>query len=531
MKPAGHTRSAVDLINEGIRLQHTGNYAQSEMVLRTAAEVYPRNYEAHFHHGWVLGQMCREGDALIALKRAASLEPQRAAVWHELGVTHQNLGEPAKSVECFERAMFLNPKRPETYCACSIMLERDRKPEKARKTLEKGLAKNPNDPQIRMMLAQMDSRSGNAEGAVRVLKEVIASAPSQEVLGRAYHALSVALEELKRHPEAWEAAAAFNAAIRPLPTVTNALTSSEFVVFRTVKSYEAISAEQYAKWQSPPEGASDDLPEPSFLVGFPRSGTTMTENALGAHPRVIALDEATTVTDLETETRRVLDPASHPARPHEPERWAELLDSMTAPQWLQLRRFYWSRVALVAGPEADPAAMSAAGRTLLDKNPLTIYRLGLLNRLFPRAKVVCVIRDPRDCCISNFMQFYRINPAMALFTDLHDTARTYAAVMSQWLLIKPRLSMKSLQVRYEDTVSDFDTYARKLIEFMGLEWHDDVLSFQKKASEKFVSTPSFRAVTEKVNTKAVGRHKRYGNALDPVLPVLAPFVREFGYEQ
>lgn len=528
MSPPPATRSAIDLINEAVRHQHAANYIQAEMVLRAAAQAYPRNADVHFNHGFVLGQMGREQLGIAALKRAASLEPQRAQVWHELGILHQNLGEPAKSVECFERAMFLNPKRVETYCAASVMLERDRKPEKARAVLEKGLTKNPGDHQIRMMLAQMDARTGKAAEAEAVLRDVIATAPSDEIRCRAYHALSVALEELKRHEEAWAAATEFNRIRRTFPPVVNALAGSEFVVFRTSESYTAITPEQFQKWKTPL--ADDGLPEPSFLVGFPRSGTTMTENALGAHPRVIALDEPPTVTDVEHEARRLLDPANHPSRPHPPQRWAELLDTMTPEQWNHLRAFYWKRVRDVEGPSADAAAMKASGTLLLDKNPFTIYRAALLNRLFPGGKIVCIIRDPRDCCISCFMQFFRANPGMAPFTEINDTARTYAAVMGQWLAVRPRLSMDVLQVRYEDTVGDFDTYARRLVGFMGLEWDDAVLSFQSKAAAKFVSTPSFRAVTEKVNTKAVARWKRYGNALDGVMPVLAPFVREFGYE-
>lgn len=521
-------RPAIELINESIRYQQTGNFVQAEVILRVAAQSYPRNAEVHFQHGFVLGQLGREAEGLAALKKAAAIEPQRANVWHEMGVLHQNAGEPAKSVECFERAMFLNPKRVETYCAASVMLERDRKPEKARAVLEKGLLKNPGDPQVRMLLAQMDSRSGKAAEAEAVLRDVITHAPSDEVRCRAFHALSVALEEQKRHEGAWAAASEFNRLYRTMPAAVSALTGSDNVVFNTAASYGAITREQFMKWKTPL--ADDGLPEPAFLVGFPRSGTTMTENALGAHPKVIALDEPPTVNDLEHEARRVLDPTHRPSVPHAAERWAELLDAMTPEQWKRLRAYYWKRVREVEGPHADAAALKASGTLLLDKNPFTIYRVALLNRLFPAGKVVCVIRDPRDCCISCFMQFFRANPAMVLFSEINDTARTYGAVMGQWLAVRPRLSMAVLQVRYEDTVGDFDTYARRLVGFMGLEWDDAVLSFQTKAADKFVSTPSFRAVTEKVNTKAVARWKRYGTALDGVMPTLAPYIREFGYE-
>ncbi|MFM9959234.1 MAG: tetratricopeptide repeat-containing sulfotransferase family protein [Phycisphaerales bacterium] len=528
----GAARGALDMVNEAIRLEHAAEYGRAEIVLSAAAQLYPRHPEVLYQHGWVLANMGRERDAVVVLKKAASIDPRRAETWHELGGAYQALGMPKESVDCFERAMFLNPKRVETYCACAVMLERDRKADRARSVLQKGLQKNPGDPQLRMLLAAADTREGKAPEAETVLREIAASAPNDEVRCRALHNLANALEEQKRHVEAWSSFRESNALRRTFVSVKNALKLSDDVVFGTARSYEGITQERFAAWKAASgRGAfTDDLPDPAFLVGFPRSGTTMTENALGAHPNVVSLDEPPTVTLLEHEARRVLDPTRPPATPHAPERWAEILDAMSVDQWRWLRAFYWSQVKEEAGPDGDAARVKRDGITVLDKNPFNIYRVGLLNRLFPMARVVCVIRDPRDVCISCFTQFFRANPAMVLFTEISDTARAYAAVMSQWITLRDRFSMGVLEVRYEDTVNDFDNYARRLVEFMGLEWNDAVLEFQKKAAAKFVSTPSFRAVTQSVNTRAVGRWSRYEGALDAVMPVLAPFIKQFGYD-
>lgn len=522
-------RSVIELINEALRLQHAGAYAQSEPLLRAALQVNPRHPDALYALGWVLGQMCREAEGLEALRKAAAADPRRAQTWHEIGILHQNAGEPTPAVEAFERAMFLNPRHVESFCACALMLERDRKPDKARAVLQRALKHNPADPQVRMMLAAMNARDkATAPEAERVLREVIASAPNDDVRFRALSALNVALESQARHIEAFDAAAECNRIRRTRPSVKNMLAASDWVVFETARSYTAVTAEMTARWAA--QSFDDNLPTPAFVVGFPRSGTTMTENALGAHPAIVALDEPPTVNDTETEARRLLDPQRNPSHPHDPETTARLLDQATPQQVAHLRAYYWQRVAEVT-KGALTAATAAANRTLLvDKNPFTIYRLALMNRLFPKARVVCVIRDPRDCCISAFTQLFRANPAMVLFTDLDDTARTYAAVMDQWLTLRPRLSTPILQVRYEDTVADFPTYARRLIDFLGLEWNDAVLAFEERAAKKFVSTPSAHAVTKKVNTAAVARYKRYADRLDPILPQLTRFIAEFGYE-
>jgi len=119
---------------------------------------------------------------------------------------------------------------------------------------------------------------------------------------------------------------------------------------------------------------------------------------------------------------------------------------------------------------------------------------------------------------------------MIHFLTLEGAAKFYAAVMDYYLFMRDKLTLDMIEIRYEETVSDLETQAKKLLSHLNLDWDPGVLSFHEKAKERFISTPSFEAVTKPVHRGAVGRWKNYRKAFEPVLPILDRFVREFGYE-
>jgi hypothetical protein len=127
------------------------------------------------------------------------------------------------------------------------------------------------------------------------------------------------------------------------------------------------------------------------------------------------------------------------------------------------------------------------------------------------------------------MQFFRLNDPMVNFLDLERTARTYAAVMKLWLSYREALSLPWHEYRYEDLVDDFEGSLRGVLDFIGLAWHDDVARYRELVVQQDFATPSYRQVTRDLYKGAIGRWRAYRQELAPVLPVLAPFVAEFGY--
>jgi hypothetical protein len=187
-----------------------------------------------------------------------------------------------------------------------------------------------------------------------------------------------------------------------------------------------------------------------------------------------------------------------------------------------LRDRYWKEVEAVLGPQVH------AG-TIVDKTPLNLIDIGLINAVFPEAKVIMILRDPRDVCLSCFMQLFGLNTAMINFLSWENTARFYDEVMDLWLHLRPMLTLQIIEVRYEDTVADLEGQARRILDRLGLRWDEGVLAFHEKAKDRYISTPSFAAVTEKIHTRATNRWRNYEKHYEPVRQYLQRYVEAFGY--
>ena len=169
------------------------------------------------------------------------------------------------------------------------------------------------------------------------------------------------------------------------------------------------------------------------------------------------------------------------------------------------------------------------GRLLIDKNPSLTYLIPQMIRIFPEIKLLIALRDPRDVALSVFMQPLPFGQGGSAYLTLGGTVTDYAAMMGQWLTLKPMLAGHYLEVRYEDMVEDLETVARKSLDFLGVPWDAKVLGFDEHARKKLVRSPTYADVTQPVYKRAVGRWQHYQKYLEPHLEKLEPFVKAFGY--
>ncbi|HJU38514.1 MAG TPA: sulfotransferase [Tahibacter sp.] len=272
----------------------------------------------------------------------------------------------------------------------------------------------------------------------------------------------------------------------------------------------SLTREQYAQW--PPAGA--DAPSthasPIFVVGFPRSGTTMLETMLDAHPALASMDERPFLQRV-IEHMQALGLA-----------YPEDLGKLTPAQCDAMRAVYDERVARHVVRSADVR--------LVDKNPLNLLKLPLIRRLWPHAKIVLMLRHPADAVLSNYMQSFNSPAFVAMCETVESTARGYADAMDFWLDQSAVLAPDVLELRYEDLVADIEPHARRLIAFLELPWDDAVLRFHEHARKRgYISTPSYTQVIEPVNARAVGRALAYAPWLAGAESILAPYVERLGY--
>lgn len=270
----------------------------------------------------------------------------------------------------------------------------------------------------------------------------------------------------------------------------------------------SVDRQAFASWKTASAPAVDA--SPIFVVGFPRSGTTMLEQMLDAHPRMASMDEQPFV-------QRVLDQMQASGLEY-PEQLGELDDA----QCRSLRDTYWQAVAQVV--DLQP------GQRLVDKNPLTMLRLPLLVRLFPKAKIIFVMRHPCDVVFSNYLQCFNAPAYVALCSTLPRLATGYAAAMRFWNEHVTLLAPQVFEWRYEEVVRDFDAHVERLGTFLELDDTAPLRQFSEHARHKgYIGTPSYAQVVQPVYTSSIGRWQRYRKYFEPVLPLLQPALTHWGY--
>lgn len=271
---------------------------------------------------------------------------------------------------------------------------------------------------------------------------------------------------------------------------------------------QRIDAQARAAWKDYP--APSMMESPIFVVGFPRSGTTMLEQMLDAHPTLQSMDERAFLSNLIDHLSKF-----NCVYPRD-------LDKLTAEQCEELRRVYWTSTATVA-PRKE-------GQRLVDKNPLHMLRLPLINRLFPNAPIILALRHPCDVILSNYMQYFTSNSFAVLCSSLERLAQGYVNAMESWIFHADILKPNVIHSRYEDLLDDFPGNIKRIGDFLGLDDAAPMARFDQHARDKgFISTPSYTQVVEPPNKKAVDRWRRYHQYFEPVLPILQPIMQHWGY--
>lgn len=252
----------------------------------------------------------------------------------------------------------------------------------------------------------------------------------------------------------------------------------------------------------PPESGCP--PDPVFVVGSPRSGTTLLDTLLSAMPELQVFEEQPMLGQVETQ---------FPGLAHDPD-----------PAHVgAARRHYFKLAEAIEGP--------AVGRRVVDKMPLHMTHMPLIQRLFPAASIVLVERHPADTVLSCFMANFMVNHAMRSFTRLDESARTYDAIFANWSRALELLPLTVHAVRYERMVADLEAEMRPLLAFLGLEWRDAVLDNQaSSAARGAVRTASYAQVGQPLYQRAAGRWERYRQHMEPMLPILRPWAERMGYE-
>lgn len=353
--------------------------------------------------------------------------------------------------------------------------------------------------------AALAMRAGAWADAAALYRRVLALATEDETRASAGFGLASACDRQGRHAEAWQALQAAHAAQLDIArTVLPELLAPDSQPLQMAEIDRGV----HARWQPLP--APDSRQSPVFVVGFPRSGTTLLEQMLDAHPDFQSMDERAFIHEL---TERMEQVGQH---------YPADLANLTGTEADQLRAVYFRMAGRVL-PDLGQ-------HRLVDKNPLNMLCLPMIMRLFPHARIILCLRHPCDVLLSCSMQPFRSPAFMVLCSSLQRLAQGYARAFEQWHRDVGIFAPHVLEWRYESVVDRFDEQVARLGEFLEIADASPMARFAEHARRKrFISTPSYAQVTEGVHRKAVGRWQNYREQFEPVLPVLQPWIERLGY--
>ena len=491
-------KSTVVRINLGRFYGAVDRHDDALMAFKSAVELDARDSIAHFEFGKALHQLDRAADSLMAFAQAAKIDRNNPDIFNAIGAAFTDLEELAQAEQALRFALQTDPRHLPSYFNLGVLLERQNRIDDLDELLADTRRQQISAPEIDYLTAVSLRRAGKLQEAYDLARSIPFEAIDE---GVRLHFLGQISDQLGDVDAAFASFVAMNQALRESP-LGALYTGGEYL--EDIKGLAALTTREWIdSW--PPANVPNEPASPVFLLGFPRSGTTLLDTVLLGHDDVQVLEERPILA-------KATEALGNMARLSETD--GDAISKFRNEYFAELgRTFSW-----------DP------GKLLIDKNPLATLRLPLIYRLFPDTKIVFTLRHPCDVVLSCFMQNFRPTRSMSSFTDLHQTALVYDAVMSYWERCNALFPLNVHTVRYEAMIEDLEGEMRPLLEFLDLPWDPRILDHQRTARERGnIRTPSYAQVTEKIYRRAEGRWLRYRQYFTAALPILEPWIEKFGY--
>lgn len=500
------------LLNYGLLLMDMGHVAAARHRFLDAVDVDPTSDAARIYAALACFECgdARRAEALIPSKQTwRSLDPD---LRHDLAMALIQVGR-VDDAEAVLAADVHAEGDPAAMARLAMLYERTNRVAQARELLARirdradvgGREMKVDVLTVESALAMRDKDMARARAANEAL---LALGLPEQARANAHFALAKIADREHDADEAMaQLAEAHRIQLRMATDIVPEIAASQDEPLRIAERWLSSEEAVFPTFDTDPAAQAS----PVFIVGYPRSGTTMLEQMLDAHPDFASMDERATL-------QRCIERMEQWGL-----RYPADLQRLDRSQADELRAVYWSEVSKVIA--------IAPGQRLVDKNPLNMLRLPMIKRLFPHAQIILALRHPCDVVLSCYMQNFRSPAFMVLCSTLERLAKSYVNAMRFWIHHAPLLFPDALVLRYEDTVSHFPEQANRIARYLGIVGSEHLERFADHAARKaYISTPSYSQVVEPVNTRAMGRWTAYRAYFESVFPILDPVARHWGYD-
>jgi tetratricopeptide (TPR) repeat protein len=492
--------------NLGAALKDQGRLDEAIASFGKALRIKHGFAEAHNNLGAARKDQGRLEEAIASFGKALQIKPDHAEAHNNLGIALQGQGRLEEAIASFGKALQIKPDYAEAHSNLCGLYEKQNNLGELEKALEKA-ARNcgEDNSDILCRLAQLANLKKQFEDAAGYLNKVQVQWIQPSLKPVYFNLLGKSCDKLDQFEEAFSAFEKQNELIR-ISAEAKKFNADGYLNSILLRK-EAWTTDVKPIWANSKSGVNQT--SPAFLIGFPRSGTTLLDTILRSHPGIGVVEEKPMVTMMGKAFKRA--------------QTIQNFNTLSKADVFGLRDVYFKELKLHLDQGDD-------GKLIVDKFPLNIGNIGIIHRVFPDAKFILALRHPCDCVLSCFMQTFNLNDAMANFLSLDQSAKLYAAVMELWSVYRQKLNFDVHALKYEDLVQDFEGTCKSLIKFLGLEWDDNLHNYQKTALDRGrINTPSYNQVIQPLYKQASGRWTNYQEQMQPVLPVLQPWIEAFGY--
>lgn len=478
-------------------LRELARFDEAEAIYRGVGVDFADNPAPFRELHFLLKDLRRDREALEAIAAAVERAPDDPKLLVDKANHLATLQQMTDAEELYRRALEIDPADSAAWVGLALMHELTNRVDELLGLADEAELEGAQDA-ASFIRAYHHRRARQFYQGLTALQSV----PEDLEPARRLHLLGQLLEGAERYDEAF---AAFSEMNEKFAQDTSRPHERAATYRDTVRGFRTAATAEWARmWRA--ETELDTRPSPVFLVGFPRSGTTLLDTFLMSHPEIEVLEE---------------EPALRTAMDLLPSFAA--LPTLNEEQIAAARDRYFDTVASLRPMQP--------GKLLIDKNPLTMNLLPFARRIFPDARVILALRHPCDVVLSCFMANFRLNEGMSSFISLDTTAELYDLSFAYYEQVQSLMPFPTHIVKYENVVVDQQRELEPLLSFLQLDWHEAVLDHQSTALKRGrIKTVSYAQVVQPIYTRAAGRWEHYRKRLEPVLPVLRPWIDKFGYE-
>ena len=491
--------------NLGNTLTALGEFNEAIQMFKKAIKLNPSYFDALNNMGATYNLLKDYRKAHESISEAMKISPNVADAHNNLGTAELNLDNEDRAIQSYKNAIEIDPKYVMAYSNLCSLYERSNNLNKFQKVLLKadreGLSHNE---EIKFRKGQLYSRNKDFQNSIVFLEQVNDSKISNKMKIEKYELLGKDYDKSKNYQ------LAFNCFKKSNLIVKSSLETKLFHPEKYLNEVEQL-IQSYSKFKDKKWDETTENTEitPIFLIGFPRSGTTLLDNILSSHTNIFSLEEKPMIANVKKALNKIAT--------------FENLNELNKINIEKLRSAYIDELLKYT------SIKNLNGKIFIDKLPLSIIDIGLILRIFPRARFILAIRHPLDCILSCFMQTFNLNDAMANFLDLKNAAQLYNRSMKLFDIYNSNFKLNYHLIKYENLIESIKNETSELLKFLGLEWEKEIDNYRNNALAKKINTPSYNQVTEKIYKRASGRWKNYKNEIEDIIPDVEFWIEKWGY--